>query len=95
MFAKRRILAVVFVICVFLSGLVAADEAKTYRIGVLAKRGTQRCLTKWTPTADYLTETIENADFEIVPLDYEQIYPTVEAGEVDFVIANPSFLCES
>ncbi|MCK4629627.1 MAG: phosphate/phosphite/phosphonate ABC transporter substrate-binding protein, partial [Sedimentisphaerales bacterium] len=58
---------------------------------MLAKRGMQRCLTKWTPTADYLTETIENADFEIVPLDYEQIYPTVEAGEVDFVIANPSF----
>jgi len=91
MFAKRRILSVVFVICVFLSAFVAADEAKTYKIGVLAKRGTERCLAKWTATADYLTETIDSAGFEIVPLDFEQIYPTVEAGKVDFVIANPSF----
>ena len=91
MFTKRRILSVVFVIYVFLSSFAVADEAKTYKIGVLAKRGTERCLTKWAATADYLTEAIESADFEIVPLDYEQIYPTVEADEVDFIIANPSF----
>ncbi|MEA3224752.1 MAG: PhnD/SsuA/transferrin family substrate-binding protein, partial [Planctomycetota bacterium] len=48
-------------------------------------------MAKWTATADYLTEAIENVGFEIVPLDFEQIYPTVEAGEVDFVIANSSF----
>ena len=91
MFGKRRILSVVFAICVFLSGFVTADEANTYKIGVLAKRGTERCLTKWTATADYLTDTIDDAVFEIVPLDFEQIYPTVEAGKVGFVIANPSF----
>jgi len=51
MFAKRRILSVVFVICVFLLAFVAADEANTYKIGVLAKRGTERCLAKWTATA--------------------------------------------
>jgi phosphate/phosphite/phosphonate ABC transporter binding protein len=91
MFGKSRILSVLFVICVFFSSSVVADEAKTYKIGVLAKRGTERCLAKWTPTADYLTETIENADFEIEPLSFRQVYPTVEAGELDFVIANPSF----
>ncbi len=91
MFAKHRILSVVFVICIFLSGLAAADETKIYRIGILAKRGTETCLAKWAATAEYLTEAIEGADFEIVPLDFEHIYPTVEAGEVDFIIANSSF----
>jgi PAS domain S-box-containing protein len=86
-----RILSVVFVISVVLSAFATADEAKTYKIGVLAKRGTERCLAKWTATADYLTGTIENAGFEIVPLSFEQVYPAVEVGEVDFIVANPSF----
>ncbi len=88
---RFRILSVIFVICIFLSDHAKANEAKTYKIGVLANRGSEMCLTKWTATADYLTKAIDNADFKIVPLDFEQIYPTVEAGNVDFVIANPSF----
>ena len=86
-----RILSVVFVISVVLSAFATADEAKVYKIGVLAKRGSERCLAKWTATADYLTGTIENAGFEIVPLSFEQVYPAVEVGEVDFIVANPSF----
>ncbi len=78
-------------ICVFSSGFALADETRTYKIGVLAKRSTERCLAKWTATADYLTDTVDDADFEIVPLGYEQIYSAVGAGEVDFVIATPSF----
>ena len=91
MSTRRMILSVGFVIWAFLSGLSAADEAKTYKIGVLAKRGTERCLAKWTATAHYLTEAINSAGFEIVPLAFDQIYPTVEAGEVDFVVTNSSF----
>ncbi len=91
MFTKCRILPVAFATCVFLSGLAAADEAKVYKIGVLAKRGTERCLTKWTATADYLTDAVDDASFEIVPLGFDQIYPAVESNEVDFVITNPSF----
>ncbi len=91
MFGKSRIFSVVFAICLFLSSFVVADEAKTYKIGVLAKRGTERCLEKWTPTAEYLTSEIPGCRFTIVPLSFEQVYPTIEAGEVDFVIANPSF----
>ena len=91
MFIRRRILPVIFIICIVLSPFAVADGVKTYKIGVLAKRGTERCIAKWTATADYLTEAIETANFEIVPLGFGQIYPTVEAGEVDFVIVNPSF----
>ena len=91
MFTIRRIVLVVFVMGVFFSGVSIANEATTYTIGVLAKRGTETCLAKWTATADYLSETIDNAGFEIVPLDFNQVNPAVEAGEVDFIITNPSF----
>ncbi|MBU4414833.1 MAG: PhnD/SsuA/transferrin family substrate-binding protein, partial [Proteobacteria bacterium] len=64
------------------------------KIGVLAKRGTERCLDKWSPTADYLTDNIPGMTFEIVPLDHKQIYTSVENGEIDFVLANSSIYVE-
>ncbi|MBU4419626.1 MAG: response regulator [Proteobacteria bacterium] len=70
-----------------------ADE-NLVKIGVLAKRGTERCLEEWTPTADYLADNIPGMTFEIVPLNHEQIYTSVENGEVDFVLANSSIYVE-
>lgn len=61
------------------------------KIGVLAKRGTEKCLEQWSPTAAYLTSEIPGFSFTIVPLDYDEIYPAVERGEVDFILANSSF----
>ena len=90
-FTKSKTLSVVFVLCVFLSGLAIANEVKTYKIGVLAKRGPERCLAKWTATANYLTDKVDGASFEIVPLDFEKIHSAVGSGQVDFVIANSSF----
>ncbi len=69
----------------------AAEETKPVRIGVLAKRGTQRCLEKWGPTADYLTEQIPGYRFAVTPLGHNQVYAAVERGEADFILANPSF----
>ena len=63
-------------------------------IGVLAKRGYERCLEKWTPTAKYLTERIPGKSFTIAPLGFEKIYSAVQKGEVDFILANPSFYVE-
>ena len=68
---------------------MATDHA--VKIGVLATRGTERCLEKWTPTAEYLTHVIQVKTFVIVPVDFEQIYTVVERGDVDFILANPSF----
>jgi len=61
------------------------------RVGVLAKRGYDRCLAQWGPTADYLSGQIPGYRFEILPLGFDEINPAVERGEVDFVLANPSF----
>ncbi len=53
------------------------------KIGVLAKRGPEQCLEKWSPTADYLSAGIPGKSFVIIPLDHEKIYPSIERGEID------------
>lgn len=68
---------------------VSAD-LKPVRIGVLAKRGPERCLEKWGATAEYLTAEIPGHSFEIKPLDHDEVGPAVRRGEVDFILANPS-----
>ncbi|MEA1921344.1 MAG: hypothetical protein U9N63_01685 [Pseudomonadota bacterium] len=45
----------------------------TVKIGVLAKRGVEQCLDQWSPTADYLTKTLPDKRFEIIPIDFDNI----------------------
>jgi signal transduction histidine kinase/CheY-like chemotaxis protein/ABC-type phosphate/phosphonate transport system substrate-binding protein len=65
--------------------------ASAIRIGVLAKRGRQKCLEQWGPTAEYLTQEIPEHQFEIVPLGFAEVDPAAERGEVDFLLANSAF----
>jgi len=71
---------------------MAAEQV--IKIGILAKRGPERCLAKWSPTARYLTDKIPHHAFVIVPLDFEHIYDAVAAQEVDFILSNSSFYVE-
>ncbi|MEN8153559.1 MAG: PhnD/SsuA/transferrin family substrate-binding protein [Acidobacteriota bacterium] len=64
------------------------------RIGVLAKRGVDKCLSKWSPTAQYLSNTIPEYDFKIVPLKFKTVKSTVQEGKVDFILCNSSFYVE-
>ena len=73
--------------------IVLADDEQV-KIGILAKRGCERCVKKWTPTAEYLTSKIPDKTFVIIPLDYDEIYSSVERGEVDFILANSSYYVE-
>ena len=61
------------------------ESPNLIRIGVLAKRGRDKCLAQWEPTAEYLSNEISGHRFEIVPLDFDEIYPTVERGEADSI----------
>lgn len=60
-------------------------------IGVLAKRGPERALAQWAPTAEYLTDTLADYRFRIVPLDFNEIFPAVRRGDVHFVLSNSAF----
>ncbi len=57
-------------------------------IGVLAKRGAEITHRRWDSTAEYLSRTIPEYRFRVVPLDFQQIFEQVSQGKVDFVLAN-------
>jgi PAS domain S-box-containing protein len=94
-FARRSACAVASALLILLLAQPAFCEDKTpaptVKIGVLAKRGVERCLEQWGPTAEYLTAEIPGREFEIVPLGFGEVCPAVEAGAVEFVLANSSF----
>jgi ABC-type phosphate/phosphonate transport system substrate-binding protein/PAS domain-containing protein/anti-sigma regulatory factor (Ser/Thr protein kinase) len=74
--------------------LLAGSDSPTVRIGVLANRGSDRCLSQWAPTAQYLSEKVPDRSFQIIPVDFEQIFSVVKNSEVEFILANPSFYVE-
>ncbi len=69
-----------------------ASAEDVYRIGVLAKRGAEKCLTKWTPTADYLSEKTGKT-FVIQPLKFDAVPKFLGAKKVDFFLVNSSMYC--
>jgi PAS domain S-box-containing protein len=82
----RSIFILIFFSEILFSTAVFADE--TIRIGVLSHRGTETTYKMWSPTANYLTESIRGYQFEIVPLDFDRVHPTVADGAVDFILVN-------
>jgi PAS domain S-box-containing protein len=98
---KKRLIKRVGIVSLFIVSLftlsserVSRAEGPPVKIGVLAKRGTEHCIKKWSPTAGYLTEKIPGKTFVIVPLAFEEVYSAVEKGSVDFILANSSFYVE-
>ena len=93
---KRQGITVVFIVLsliLLLARVSWADDTQV-RIGVLAKRGIVRCLEKWSPTAEYLSDKIPDKIFVIVPIDSDGVFSFVEHGTVDFILANPSIYVE-
>ncbi len=69
-----------------------ADE--TVHIGVLAKRGSAHTLSRWQPTADYLSREIPGYRFTVVPLEFDEIEKSVAAGDIEFILVNPAIYVE-
>ncbi|MDC7232081.1 MAG: phosphate/phosphite/phosphonate ABC transporter substrate-binding protein, partial [Spirochaetales bacterium] len=81
---KRTTLTLFFAFISLLS--VSGKELLT--IGILAKDGQEETLSRWIPLAEYLTQTVEDQKFWIVPLDFGDLDKAVEKGSVDFVLTN-------
>ncbi len=80
-----------FILAAMLLGFQASTvTAEDYKIGVLAKRGAIKALKKWKATGDYLTSKLPGKTFEIVPLDFDQVNPSVQNNQVDFFLVNSS-----
>ena len=84
----RKFIWTAFVLVFLLSTTCFAAES--YKIGVLAKRGPVKALKKWKATGDYLTAKIAGKNFEIVPLDFDEVNPAIENGKVDYFLVNSS-----
>lgn len=92
--SPRIILYILFCLVAIGLPLLAFGEIQDVKIGILANRGTALCLERWTPTAEYLTTTIPDVRFRIVPLAFEEIDPAVSRGAVDFILANSAIYVE-
>ncbi|MEA1893477.1 MAG: PhnD/SsuA/transferrin family substrate-binding protein [Campylobacterota bacterium] len=86
MFLRISILLILFTSFVF--------SDATIKIGVLAKRGADVALQKYTATAKYLSDEIEGHTFEIVPLGFEELGLSVKNAEIDFVLTNTAYYVE-
>ncbi|MDD3375363.1 MAG: PhnD/SsuA/transferrin family substrate-binding protein [Candidatus Omnitrophica bacterium] len=91
---KLRIILIVFLLMFISARMLHASESRIIKIGVLAKRGYERCVKQWGPTANYLNDHIPEKRFEIVPLDFNDIVPAVKNKRIDFILANSSFYVE-
>ncbi len=61
---------------------------KEIRIGVLAFRGGENALGRWSATADYLTGSVKGYRFKMVPLSLENMNFAAYKGSVDFILTN-------
>jgi signal transduction histidine kinase/CheY-like chemotaxis protein len=93
--SERQIIVIFILLLIFAAAptSVLAKE-KVINIGVLAVRGVEQCLKSWSPTADYLTRQIPGYTFVILPLTHDQITPSVQNAEIDFILTNPSYYVE-
>ena len=64
-----------------------AKAEEPIKIGVLAKRGTEKCLKKWAPTAEYLSQKLGKT-FRIQPLKFDAVPVFLKQKKVDFFLVN-------
>ena len=67
----------------------AQQDGSAVRIGVLAFRGHQHAMIQWQPMADYLNRNMPGIQFQIMPLNLQQVRKATAAKDIDFVLTNP------
>ncbi len=80
--------------CINLSTNALSQTTDDIKIGILAKRGSERTLQKWSATADYLSAALPDYHFKIVPLGFQDIHTAVREAQIDFVLTNPAIYVE-
>ena len=69
-------------------------QEQVHNIMLMAHRGKEKGLKKWSATADYLSTHIPGHRFELVPLDWDGMRDYIKTGEADFVLSNPGMYVE-
>lgn len=71
-----------------------AAEDSSIKIAVIAHRGIDKAVKRWSPTAEYLSRNIPGIEVRMVPMALAEISGAVQRQEVDFVIVNPGAYIE-
>ncbi len=71
-------------------GVSLQSQKTPVLIGVLGNRGYDTCLKEWGPAADYLSEKLSPLSFQIIPLDFNEIFEAVKGEKISHVSVNPS-----
>jgi len=58
------------------------------KIGILAERGIETTLKRWTPLIQYLNAKLEHHYFTIIPLDYNELSINISNNKLDFFVTN-------
>ena len=85
---KKNSIVFILIVIFCLSGISFAEE--TIKIGVLAKRGAVKAMSKWKLTGEFLTKSLPGKKFEIIPLGFNKVYPAIEGNDIDFFLVNSS-----
>ena len=70
------------------------SEIQVIKVGIMAIRGVEKTKQKWQPTIDYLTQQIPGYQFQLVPLQFDNIEELISSKQVDFVLPNPGMYVE-
>lgn len=90
-----RQVVTLILLCIFFTPFASyGDSNEPYKIGVLSFNEKNDTLEKWSPLAEYLTESLNTHSFVIVPLFYEEMDQAVQNGDVDFIFTNPGHFVE-
>ncbi|MBW6521075.1 MAG: PAS domain S-box protein [Desulfoarculaceae bacterium] len=79
---------VLFYILLSCAQLAFCSETETIKIGVLAKQGSEQAHNVWSTTAEYLTATIPQYSFAIVPIGFDQVRQATAGKSIDFLLTN-------
>ncbi len=84
------------VLLIFLPRDTPAQETPIIpiHIGVLAHRGNDYALQRWSPTVDYLNRTFNGYHFNLLPMDIPAMNRAVAANSLHFTLTNPGHYVE-
>lgn len=86
-------MTVLFAVVFFTLSAGSVFAADIVKIGVLAKRGSEKALKKWVATAEYLSEKT-GKKVRIQPLKFKEVPIFLKSKKVDFFLVNSSMFSD-
>ncbi len=88
---NKKLMFLLSIFCLILCSFPSLSLAgKTFKVGVLAKRGKPKAMEKWSAHMKYLSAKTGH-DFILVPLAFDEIFSSVSLRKIDFILTNPGF----